>query len=278
MNLAFPDARSLADLGSYAARAKVLDEDGAIRLVASGSTLAAYVGVLPGRGLMGEGAVLGLRVMALAEPAQVDVTVPLGAVTDRTARVGKADDAGSTSRDSSGSGSGRGGGSSVDEETSSGSGDAGSGAGGGSLESAGAVDGGGAPAGRDAPAVESLGDGPTLFVLPPVTVHPQWAALAPPRSGWEPVAEVSADIVNSIARQGISEVAQGSPEGSGSAAVATLRHRVWTTMSRTDPALPAGLALAAYGLGFVTPGEPLRLFAHGRWTRLTSSVGHALMR
>lgn len=247
MSLAFPDARSLADLGSYAARAKVLDEDGAIRLVASGSTLAAYVGVLPGRGLMGEGAVLGLRVMALAEPAQVDVTVPLGAVTDRTARVGKADDDASV-------------------------------AGAGGAEKLAGEKRGGESRGGESRDGESRGDQPTVFVLPPVTVHPQWAALAPPRSGWEPVAEVSADIVNSIARQGISEVAQGSPEGSGSAAVATLRHRVWTTMSRTDPALPAGLALAAYGLGFVTPGEPLRLFAHGRWTRLTSSVGHALMR
>lgn len=211
MSLVFPDRESFADLGSYAARAKVLDDDGAIRLLASGATLAAYVGVLPGRGLMGEGAVLGLRVMALAEPAHLDVTVSLATVTDRTARL-------------------------------------------------------------------SAGPGPVELVLPPVTVNPPWAALAPPRSGWEPVADVAADVVNSVAREGISEVAQGAPEGSGAAAVATLRQRVWTTMSRTDPALPAGLALAAYGLGFVVEGEPLRLFAHGRWTRLSSAVGHALMR
>ncbi|MEO7070758.1 MAG: hypothetical protein ABI131_09735 [Nostocoides sp.] len=211
MNLIFPDGASLADLGSYAARAKVLDDDGAMRLQASGTTLAAYVGVLGGRGLLGEGTVLGLRVVALAEAAEVDVTVPLAAVTDRTAR-------------------------------------------------------------------PNQHAGPVQFALPPVTVHPQWAALAPPRSGWEPVAEVTSDLVNIIARQGISDVTVGSPEGSRAAAVASLRHRIWTTMSDTDPALPAGLALAAYGLGFVVDGEPLRLFAHGRWARLSSSVGHALIR
>jgi len=211
VSLVFPDRESLTDLGSYAARAKVLDDEGAMRLQASGTTVAAYVGILAGRGLMGEGAVLGLRVMALAEPVDLDVTLPLAAVTDRTAR-------------------------------------------------------------------PSPHSGPVEFVLPPVTVNPVWAALAPPRSGWEPVAEVAADVVNSVAREGISEVALGAPEGSGAAAVATLRQRVWTTMSRTDPALPAGLALAAYGLGFVVEGEPLRLYAHGRWTRLSSSVGHALMR
>ncbi len=211
MNLLFPDGDSLTDLGSYAARAKVLVDDGAMRLQASGSTLAAYVGVLPGRGLMGQGAVLGLRVVALAEPADVDVTVPLAAVSDRTARLHAV-------------------------------------------------------------------AGPAVFTLPPVTVHPPWAALAPPRAGWEPVAEVSADQVSSVARQGIAEVAEGSPTGAGAAAVAALRHRVWTAMSGTDPSLPAGLALAAYGLGFVVEDEPLRLFSHGRWTRLSSRVGHALMR
>ena len=51
-------------------------------------TLAAYVGVLPGHGLMTAGAIIGLRVMALAEPADVDVTVSLASVSDRLARGG----------------------------------------------------------------------------------------------------------------------------------------------------------------------------------------------
>lgn len=80
------DAAALSDLGRYAARARSLDDAGAIRLQATGAVLAAWVGVLPGRGILGEGTVLGLRTFALAEPAECDVVVPLGAVTDRTAR------------------------------------------------------------------------------------------------------------------------------------------------------------------------------------------------
>jgi hypothetical protein len=84
--LRLPDSQSLADLGRFAARARAVDDEGAMRLQASGSVLAAWVGVLPGTGILAEGTVLGLRTFALAEPAEVDVTVPLAAVTDRTAR------------------------------------------------------------------------------------------------------------------------------------------------------------------------------------------------
>ena len=59
------DAQGYADLRTFVARARQLDEDGAVRLQADGAVLAAYVGVLPGRGLMGDGAVVGLRTMRL---------------------------------------------------------------------------------------------------------------------------------------------------------------------------------------------------------------------
>lgn len=84
--LRLADADSLADLGRYATRARALDAEGAIRLQASGDVLAAWVGVLPGTGILAEGTVLGLRTFALAEPAEIDAVVPLGAVVDRTAR------------------------------------------------------------------------------------------------------------------------------------------------------------------------------------------------
>ncbi len=85
------DPESLADLGRFATRARAVDADGAMRLQASGTVLAAWVGVLSGTGILAEGTVLGLRTFALAEPAEVDVTVPLGAVTDRSARGAGAD-------------------------------------------------------------------------------------------------------------------------------------------------------------------------------------------
>lgn len=84
--LRLTDEQSLDDLGRFAARARAVDGEGAMRLQASGAVLAAWVGVLPGSGILAEGTVLGLRTFALAEPAELDVIVPLGAVTDRTAR------------------------------------------------------------------------------------------------------------------------------------------------------------------------------------------------
>ena len=89
--LQFTDPRDLADLRTFATRAKSID-DGAIRLQASGPVLAAYVCVLRPR-LLGESTptILGLRTMALAQPAETDVTVPLSAVLDRLARAGEND-------------------------------------------------------------------------------------------------------------------------------------------------------------------------------------------
>jgi hypothetical protein len=89
--LQFTDPRDLADLRTFATRAKAVD-DGAIRLQASGPVLAAYVCVLRPR-LLGEATptILGLRTMALAQPAETDVTVPISAVLDRLARAGEND-------------------------------------------------------------------------------------------------------------------------------------------------------------------------------------------
>jgi hypothetical protein len=89
--LQFTDPRDLADLRTFATRARSID-DGAIRLQASGPVLAAYVCVLRPR-LLGEATptILGLRTMALAQPANTDVTVPLASVLDRLARAGEND-------------------------------------------------------------------------------------------------------------------------------------------------------------------------------------------
>jgi hypothetical protein len=87
----FADPRDLADLRTFAMRAKAID-DGAMRLQAAGSVLAAYVCVLRPR-LLGEATptILGLRTMGLAEPSSADVTVPISAVLDRLARAGDDD-------------------------------------------------------------------------------------------------------------------------------------------------------------------------------------------
>ena len=219
MELTFPDVQGLDDLRTYVARAKAADEDGAIRLQAQGQTLAAYVGVLPGSGLMSEGVVIGLRVMPLAASVQLDVTVSLGSLTDRLAR-----------------------------ET------------GASLP------------------------------VPPMTVNVAWAAMAPPRGGWEHVGQVTSEELYAVARQGIEEVASGAPADAGAAAVAALRKQVWGRLTTTTPPVPAGGAFAAYVLGFVgnghgvavspgaAPGSEVTVWAQGRWTRLSAPAGHVLIR
>ncbi len=82
--LVLPDAEALADLETFAGRARRVDPDGAVRLVASGGVLAVYVSPVHGGG---GPTVLGLRVVALAAPAALDATVPLAALADRFARL-----------------------------------------------------------------------------------------------------------------------------------------------------------------------------------------------
>jgi hypothetical protein len=206
VELRFDDSETLEDLGTYVARARTLDSDGAIRLQSHGMALAAYVDVLPGQGPARTGAIIGLRVMALAGPADVDATVSLASLSDRLAR------------------------------------------------------------GRS-----------FVLSIPPATVQVGWAAVAPPRSGWEVVGELTAEELRTVATQGIAEITEGVPAGSGAQAVAAMRERVWARDSRTVPPVPSGAAFGAYALGFLTQ-ETVRVSAHGRWTRLSTATGHVLVR
>ncbi len=82
--LLLPDDGTAADLITYLGRAGRADPGGATRLVARGDVLATYVSPVHGSGAP---TVLGLRVLRLAEPADVDVTVPLAALADRFPRL-----------------------------------------------------------------------------------------------------------------------------------------------------------------------------------------------
>lgn len=57
-----------------------------------------------------------------------------------------------------------------------------------------------------------------------------------------------------------------------------LRRRVWGAMSETVPPIRAGLAFGAHVLGFLREGEPATVATCGRWTRLSTSRGHVLVR
>ncbi len=89
--LAFQDPRDVSDLKTLVSRARAA-YDGAVRLQASGSTLALWVCSMRPR-LLGEGTptVLGLRTVALGQPAELDRTVSLASMADRLARLGPDD-------------------------------------------------------------------------------------------------------------------------------------------------------------------------------------------
>ncbi len=85
-HLAFPDSLGYADLVSFVARARRANAGGAVRLQARGSVLGVYTEVLAGPSLFAEGAVVGVRGMTLAEPADIDVVVASAALAERFAR------------------------------------------------------------------------------------------------------------------------------------------------------------------------------------------------
>ncbi|AXG12979.1 hypothetical protein [Intrasporangium calvum] len=84
----FGDAHGVTDLATFVGRARVAVPDGAVRLqVPAPGLLVATVAILEGTGLMGEGTVLGLRVVSIREAAAgVDATVSFRSVSDRLAR------------------------------------------------------------------------------------------------------------------------------------------------------------------------------------------------
>jgi hypothetical protein len=75
---------ALQDLATFVGRAGRVDSGGAARLVAHGDVAAVFVSPVHGGG---GPTVLGLRVLRLAQPADVDTTVPLAALSDRFARI-----------------------------------------------------------------------------------------------------------------------------------------------------------------------------------------------
>src|SRR4051812_49835064 len=75
---------ALKDLATYVGRAGRVDAGGAARLVAHGDVAAVFVSPVHGGG---GPTVLGLRVLRLADPVEIDTTVPLAALSDRFARI-----------------------------------------------------------------------------------------------------------------------------------------------------------------------------------------------
>lgn len=124
-----------------------------------------------------------------------------------------------------------------------------------------------------------MGDADVVMQVPPTTVTESWAGVLPPRAGWEPQGDLSPDLVETAARNGIREVAETVPNNPGALIVNSARGAIWgRSIADLSVDIPAGAAFGAFALGFLTKDERPAILTNGRWTRISTSRGHVLSR
>lgn len=131
--------------------------------------------------------------------------------------------------------------------------------------------------------------------VPPDEVRVAWAGIAPPRGPWFPVSLLPSMEFSEVAGRGIAEIAEGTPEGAGRAAVESLRKRVWSrtlvlqetsemeteltgSSAARDLEIPWAVAFAMEGLGFTDSGAEAEIRQTGSWVRISTDRGHVLTR
>ncbi|GFZ80215.1 hypothetical protein [Nesterenkonia alkaliphila] len=114
--------------------------------------------------------------------------------------------------------------------------------------------------------------------LPPSRLNVPWAAVTPPRAGWQPVGTVPDAQLRAAAEAGIAEVAEAVPETAGAHVVEQVRETVWSRP--LVHGIPAGAAFGALSLGFIRDHDDAATAVHtnGKWLRLTSAGGFILTR
>jgi hypothetical protein len=132
-----------------------------------------------------------------------------------------------------------------------------------------------AKAARDVDGPE--GDGPREIGVPMEVHTVTWAAISPPRGGWQPIGEGDPTVFERVAREGIDEVAGALPSGTGEQIVRKVRAEVWGRAIPEVDHLPAGAGFAQLSLGFLGD-DPVKVYASGPWTRLTTRRGHVLVK
>lgn len=125
-----------------------------------------------------------------------------------------------------------------------------------------------------AASVEALGDGADLEIPSALNV-PAWAAITPPRSGWQHVGDAEADVVRAAAETTQKEVARLLPDSAGEAIIRRVRREVWADPVHAMPDLTRGAAVALDGLGFLG-SDPVRVTSAGPWVRASTKLGDVL--
>jgi hypothetical protein len=105
-----------------------------------------------------------------------------------------------------------------------------------------------------------------------------WAAISPPRGGWEPLPTTEWSVLDAVARAGIQEVAAALPTGTGEQIVQRVRTEIWGRPITDLDYVPAGAAFAALSLGFLGEGDAVSIYQSGPWTRVTTKRGHVLVK
>lgn len=133
----------------------------------------------------------------------------------------------------------------------------------------------------------------TELALPPSRLSVPWAAVTPPRSGWDPLGSLRDDHLRAQAQSGITQITQAVPTTAGAAVVEQVREQVWgadlqvdadaaaEAQPLQDAAIPAGAAFGAHALNFLAPegaGGTTAVHRRGRWIRLSSQGGYILCR
>lgn len=111
---------------------------------------------------------------------------------------------------------------------------------------------------------------------PPTQVRVPWSGITPPREGWIEVGALEQEQITQWSKDGIAEVASALPETIGASIAAKVRQQIWGRAASEELGLPTGAAFALSGLGFMQPGETVRVFSAANWLRLSSQHGHVL--
>ena len=130
----------------------------------------------------------------------------------------------------------------------------------------------------DAEMVEAAA--PVSMTVPMGVNTVTWAAISPPKGGWIPRPSSTTGALDRIARDGIAEVADAVPTGTGAQLVQKVRAEVWGRDMEGLEDVAAGGAFAALSLGFLSGNaeDEVRIYESGPWTRLTSPRGHVLVK
>ncbi len=122
-------------------------------------------------------------------------------------------------------------------------------------------------------------DAQLVTVTLPMQVNTvRWAAITPPKGGWTAHDPTGSDLLESVAKAGIDEIAEAVPTAVGEQIVHRVRSEVWGRPIEGLDYIPAGAAFAALSLGFLAPGDPVHIYETGPWTRLTTKRGHVLVK